>query len=250
MKILYLGDIVGADTILTISKYIKDIKKEYNVNIVLANGENVSGGVGLIKKDYIELQKAGISALSMGNHTYSKKEIYEFVEEANIAVPANLPGAVGKKYLTFKYNDKTITIINLLGRVFMNNLVDCPFKTMDKLLEEIKSDYILVDIHAEATSEKKALLYYLKDRVDVLVGTHTHIQTSDEGVFGKTLYITDLGMCGPKDSIIGDDIDLIVERFTTGLHRPIKVAKGQIELNGVILDLKERSIRRFNKVYE
>lgn len=250
MRILFLGDIVGDNALNCIAKNIAAIKKENNINVVLANAENVCNGKGLNKKEYIELQKAGISALSMGNHTYSKNYIFEFINEANLVKPANMPLAPGKNYLTFKYNTQTITLISLLGRIFTNQIIDCPFKTLDNLLNEIKSDYIIVDFHAEATSEKQAFAFYFKDRVDAIIGTHTHVQTADERLIGeRTLYITDVGMCGPYNSVIGENIDLIIERFLTGVYRPMQVATGPIVLNGVILDLDKKQIRRFNKLY-
>lgn len=250
MRILFLGDIVGKKALEVICNNIQTLKKENNINLVLANAENVEGGKGLSKTSYIALQKAGISGLTMGNHTYSKKNIFEFINEANIARPANMPLAPGKDFLTIKYNDKTLTLISVLGRVFMNMSLDCPFKTLDNLLPKLKSDYIILDVHAEATSEKLALAYYFKDRVDVVLGTHTHVQTADERLIGKTLYITDVGMCGPLDSIIGDDIEAITSRFITGVYTPAKVAEGKTIINGVILDLDKRTIRRLNKIYE
>lgn len=250
MRILYLGDIVSEETIDYLEKHLNNIKREYKINLVFANGENVNRGKGLYKNDYTRLMKAGISALSMGNHTYSKKEIYEFIEDSNICRPANMYKAPGKEYITINYNNKKITIINLLGRVFMNSSLDCPFRTFDRLISENDSDYIIVDFHSEATSEKKCFAYYVDGRCNAVLGTHTHIQTADEQVLPKnTLYITDLGMCGPQLSVIGDDITDITERFLTGIYKPSRVAKGNIELNGVIIDLDKNTIERFNKKF-
>ncbi len=249
MRILYLGDIVGTKALDVVINNLNSIKKEYNINLVFANAENVADGKGLTRQQYVIMQRAGIQAISMGNHTYSKKTIFEFINESNIVKPANMSEAPGKSYLTIRYNDKTITLISLLGRVFLNMSLDCPFKTIDKLLKEIKSDYIIVDVHAEATSEKMALAYYLENRVSAVLGTHTHIQTADERKIGNTLYITDIGMCGPYNSVIGDDALSIINRFKTGIYTPTKLAEGPIIINGVILDLDMKKIWRLNKIY-
>ena len=251
MRILYLGDIVGEKTIKAIASCLDDIKREYKINMVLANAENVSGGKGLTFKHYKELKSLGITGFSMGNHTFSKSEIKEYINEANIARPANLSTEYGKDVLYIQYNDKMIAIVNLLGRVFINSPLDCPFKTMDKLLNEIKADYIIVDIHGEATSEKKAFFYDFAGKVDAVLGSHTHIQTSDEQVYNNTCYITDMGMCGAYNSILGDDINSIIKRFRTGIYEPLAVAKdNEYIINGVVLDfsLNNKIIRISKKI--
>lgn len=251
MRILYLGDIVGEKTIKAIASCLDDIKREYKINMVLANAENVSGGKGLTFKHYKELKSLGITGFSMGNHTFSKSEIKEYINEANIARPANLSTEYGKDVLYIQYNDKMIAIVNLLGRVFINSPLDCPFKTMDKLLNEIKADHIIVDIHGEATSEKKAFFYDFAGKVDAVLGSHTHIQTSDEQVYNNTCYITDMGMCGAYNSILGDDINSIIKRFRTGIYEPLAVAKdNEYIINGVVLDfsLNNKIIRISKKI--
>ncbi len=249
MRILYLGDIVGDRALETITSNIARIRQEQKLNLIFANAENVCGGRGLNKVEYLALQKAGISVLTMGNHTYSKKEIIDFIDNSNIVRPANLVDAPGKGYLTIKYNTQTITIISLLGRVFTNSLVDCPFQTLAKILATVKSDYYIVDFHAEATSEKLALAYAFKNQIQALVGTHTHVQTADERNIEGTLYITDLGMCGPQNSIIGDDIESIITRFKTGVYKPSKVADGPIILQGAILDFTKKKIERYREFF-
>ncbi len=250
MRILYLGDIVGEDVLSVIEKNLSRIKKENNINIVLANAENVAKGRGLTKDLYKRLMTAGISGLSMGNHTFAKSQIVDFIDESNIARPANLYNVPGKEFLQIKYNTKTITLINVLGRVFMNGSSDCPFRTIDRIISSVKSDYYIIDVHAEATSEKIALANYLDGRVSAIVGTHTHVQTADERKMNKgTLYISDLGMCGPYDSILGDEIEPIIERFITGVYKPTKPANGKMVLNGAILDLTLNKITRFHEEY-
>ena len=238
MKILYLGDIVGENTISVLKNNLEAIKKEYGINIVLANAENVNGGLGLSEKHYKELKTIGIQGMSMGNHTYSKSEIKDYINDATICRPANLNTEYGKDVLYIKYNDKKVAIVNMLGRVYSNTPLDCPFKTMERLLKDIKADKIIVDFHADATSEKKAFMYEFAGRVDAVIGTHTHVQTADEEVYKNTCYITDIGMNGPYDSVIGDDIETILRRFKTGVYEKSNVAKSEYyRINGVILDL-------------
>ncbi len=252
MRILYLGDIVGEKTIQILKDNLEALKKEYKINIVLANAENLSGGKGLLQKHYKELKALGIAGISMGNHTYSKSEIKDYINEATICKPANLNSEYGKNILYIKYNDKTIALVNMQGRVFLNTPLDCPFKTMDNLLNEIKADYIIVDFHGEATSEKKAFFYDFSTKLTAVLGTHTHVQTADEMVYNNACYITDMGMCGPNEAILGDDITAVVNRFRTGVFEPLTVAKTkEYIINGVVLDINgvKNTIERVNKKY-
>lgn len=249
MKILYLGDIVGEKTISVLKEALPQLKAEYKINLVIVNAENVSGGKGLTEKHYKELKSLGICAMSMGNHTFSKSEITSYIDDATIVRPANLDCKVGKEILYINYNNEKIALVNLLGRVYSNTPLDCPFKTMDRLLTQIDADYIIVDIHADATSEKKAFFYDFAGKVDAIVGSHTHIQTSDEQIYNNTLYITDMGMCGPFEGVLGDDKNMVIERFRTGMFTPLKVSQdSQYQINGVVLDLSDnRKIVRVNK---
>ncbi len=250
MKILYLGDIVGEGTLKILKNNLEDIKREYGVQIVLANAENVSGGKGLNFKHYKELKSMGIAGISMGNHTFSKSEIMDYIDGATIARPANLNTKYGKEVLYVKYNSEIIAIVNLLGRVYSNTPLDCPFKTMDRLLEDIKADYIIVDFHGDATSEKKAFFYDFSGKVDAVVGSHTHTQTSDCQIYNNTCFITDMGMCGPYNSILGDDIEAIIERFRSGVFTPLKVSNdSKILIQGVVIDLgTKRTIQAISKI--
>ena len=250
MRILYVGDIVGEATIEILKKHLDSIKKEWRINLVLCNAENVTKGKGLAFKHYKELKSLGIAGMSMGNHTFSKSEIKDYLEDATICIPANINTDLGKKVLYINYNNQIIALVNMLGRVFLNTPLNCPFQTMDKLLAEIKADYIIVDFHGEATSEKKAFFYDYAGKVSAIVGTHTHVQTADAQVYNNTCYISDIGMCGPKDSILGDDIESVITRFKTGVFEPLSVANGpDYLLEGVILDLgKENKIESFRKV--
>lgn len=252
MRILYLGDIYGEKTLDVLEAYLPEIKKEENINIVLANAENTTDGKGLSQKHYKRLMSLGIQGLSMGNHTFSKSEIKEYIDDANIVIPANLNAPCGTKILYLRYNDKKIALISMLGRVFNSMPLDCPFKTMDELLEHIDADYTIMDFHADATSEKKAFFYEFHDKLAAQVGTHTHVQTADEEVYDGSLYISDIGMCGPKRSIIGMDPSMAIERFRTGLYNRMTVADSkEYMINAVVLDINDKnpSIKRINKTY-
>ena len=250
MRILYLGDIVGEKTLPIVKKAIDELKSEYKINIVLVNAENVTKGKGLIQKHYKELKTMGVHGISMGNHTFSKSEIKEYIDEATICRPANLNTNIGKPYIYIQYNDKKIALVNMLGRVFQNTPLDCPFKKMDNLLKEIDADYVIVDFHGEATSEKKAFFYEYANKVDAILGTHTHCQTSDEQIYNNCLYITDIGMCGPFESVLGDSKEMVIERFKTGVFEPLSVAEtNEYIINGVVLDFNPlgNKIIRINK---
>ena len=250
MRILYLGDIVGEKTIEVLKQNLDKIKKDNRINMILCNAENVTKGKGLNQKHYKELKSLGIAGISMGNHTFSKSEIKDYINDATIVRPANLTTEYGKEILYIKYNDQTIALVNLLGRVFLNTPLDCPFKTLDRLLKDIKADKIIVDMHAEATSEKKALFYAFAGKVDAIVGSHTHIKTDDVQVFNNTCYITDMGMCGPYNSVLGDDPEAVISRFISGVFEPLPVAESkEYILSGVILDLgTENKIESFKMI--
>ncbi len=253
MKILYLGDIVGENMIDVLKNHLQEIKQEYKINIVFANAENVSSGKGLTEKHYKQLKSLGIAAFTMGNHTFSKKEIFDYMdkEDVTLCIPANIPTKQGKKVLYVKYNDKVIALVNMMGRVYQNTPLDDPFKTMDNLLNDIKADYIIVDFHGDATSEKKAFFYDFAGRVSAIVGSHTHTQTADEQVYNNTCFISDMGMNGPYESILGDDKDMVIERFRSGMYYPLKVAHvDKYQINGVVIDINPagNKIKRINKI--
>ena len=249
MRILYLGDIVGEKTLEVLDANLERIKEENKINLVFANCENVSSGSGLTQIDYKKVKTLGISGISMGNHTFSKSEIKKYIDDATIVRPANLNTKYGKEILYVKYNDKVIAIVNLLGRVYSNTPLDCPFKTMDRLLTEIKADHIIVDFHGDATSEKKAFFYDFSGKVDAVVGSHTHTQTADDEVYNNTCFISDMGMCGAYDSILGDSIEMVIDRFRTGMYEKLRVQETDtFKINGVILDLgTQNKITRFSE---
>jgi metallophosphoesterase (TIGR00282 family) len=253
MRILFIGDIFGVEAIEGLEKNLERIKRDNKINLVIANAENVTGGKGLNLKHYQRLKKLGISCFTMGNHTFSNSEIKEFInDEPKIVRPLNWPCEYGSGIYTFNYNDKKISVINLMGRVFLNMALDCPFKTLENTINNLDSDYIIVDMHAEATSEKVALGLDFDGKVSAVLGTHTHVPTADERVLPKgTLYITDVGMTGPLNGVIGNEASKIIERFRTGLFEKAGVEKGIIQFNGVILDFGiKNSIKRIHEEWD
>jgi hypothetical protein len=255
LNVLFLGDIYGKPGRNAVKKMLSHIHKEYDIAFTIANAENAASGRGLTADTMHELLDAGIDVLTMGNHVWDNKGIFNIIEEARIVRPANYPGECpGQGYHIYTAGfSKKIAVINLSGRVFMPAL-DCPFAVVDEIINDIQAavDYIIVDFHAEATSEKLALGYYLDGRTTAVLGTHTHIQTADERIFpGGTAYITDAGMTGPYDSILGVDKELVLRKFLT--QRPVRfeVARSPAQLQGVVLDLDEagkkaNSITRIN----
>jgi conserved hypothetical protein TIGR00282 len=240
LRILFIGDIVGRPGRYLLRDFLPAIKDEYNIDITIANGENAAHGNGLTKKIVDELYSYGIDILTSGNHIWDKKEVLDFIDqEERLIRPANYPdGVPGKGYTSYKLNDNVVFVVNIMGRVFMSPL-DCPFKTIDKIIDECKdiSNYIIIDFHGEATSEKIAFGYYVDGRVTAVLGTHTHVQTADYKILpGGTAYITDSGMTGPYDSVIGSDKSAIINKFITGMPSKFDVADGNAQLNAVIIE--------------
>lgn len=244
MRILVIGDIFGRTGRRMVSEHLAQLKNDYQVDIVIANGENAAHGKGLTRRVYDELVFEGISLISMGNHTYSKSEIYDFIDDATrLVVPYNrprmLPG-VGSRVI--EVNGTTIRLTNLLGVTFMNGMVDHPFLAMDDLLLNCHEDIHILDFHAEATSEKIAMGYYLDGRVSAVLGTHTHVQTADEKILDKgTAYITDIGMTGPSTSVIGCEVNSIIKKMTTGQAGRFEVAEGKGVLCAVLLEFDDQN---------
>lgn len=254
MNILIIGDICGKPGRQAAMQYIPKIKEQYFIDMIIANGENSAAGVGITKKVLDELYGMGIDVVTSGNHIWDKKEIFQFIDDEPYLIrPANYPeGTQGKGYCIFEYQDKKIGVINLSGRSFMP-MMDCPFQKIDEILSQLKEvcDLIILDFHAETTSEKMAMGWYLDGRITCLVGTHTHIQTADERILPKgTAYITDLGMVGPWNSVLGVDKDLIIKKFKTGLPVKFELAAGPTVFSAIVLETddnakhKVRSIKR------
>ncbi len=257
MKILFIGDIVGSPGREAVKKLLPELKKEYRLNFVIANAENAAGGSGITLAVAEELFASGLDVLTSGDHIWKKREILEIInQEERILRPTNFPaGAPGHGWGVFKTKDGLkVGVVSVQGRVFMEAL-ECPFRASRQAQESLsgQTKIIIVDIHAEATSEKVALGWYLDGKVSAVLGTHTHIQTADERILPQgTAYITDVGMAGPLDSVIGRKIEDVLERFLTCVPTRFEVAKENIQLQGVVLDIDEktgkaRSIVRIQK---
>lgn len=257
MRIMAVGDVVGRCGRRVFLKYTKKLKSEKNIDIVIVNGENAAGGKGLTESVFSELCGAGADIVTSGNHIWDKKEVLSFIDrEPYLVRPANYPGqAPGRGYAIYPFKAENIAVINLSGRVFFESLDD-PFQKADEILKEIKNEanIIVIDFHAEATSEKLALAYYLSGRVSAVFGTHTHVQTADERILEvSTAYITDIGMTGALDSVLGVKKEIIIEKFLTS--RPVKfdIAEGRGVYSAVVFDVEKdgaaKSIERI-LIYE
>ena len=253
MKILFIGDIVGGPGRKAAKSVIPSLRKELCIDYCIANGENAAGGSGITYAVAQDLYNCGIDVITMGNHTWSKKEILNFIDQDNrIVRPANypleLPGRGSAVY------DGKIGIINVMGRVYMESL-DCPFKACDREIELLKPyvRIIIIDVHAEASSEKNALAWYVDGRVSCVFGTHTHVQTADERILPcGTAFITDVGMTGPSEGIIGVDKDIIINKFITHMPAKFEIARGECQINAVVAEIDDKTgktgrIERINK---
>lgn len=248
MKILAVGDIVGESGLKKAKEVLPSLKKEQKIDFIIMNGENAAGGMGLTHRLYKEMLEIGADVVTLGNHTWAKKDIFSFIdEEPRLIRPANYPrGIPGKGYTIVEYNSKKIAVINLMGRVEINVLTENPFIKAKEVIEEIqdKVDMIIVDFHAEASAEKIAMGYYLDGKVTILFGTHTHVQTADEQILEKgTAYISDIGMTGPQKSVIGMDVVASIKRFETTMPERYKLAEGKCILNGCIFEYDENTCR-------
>ena len=243
MLVLVVGDIVGQPGRKAVHEVLPILRRQYRLDMVIVNAENAAGGFGLTSAIAQELIEAGVHILTSGNHIWAQKDIIPDLDsEMPVLRPLNYPpGVPGKGY----YITGKTMVVNLMGRTFMND-IDCPFRAMDKLLEEIEDrpPVIIVDFHAEATSEKKAMGWYLDGRVSAVLGTHTHVGTIDAQILPQgTAYVTDIGMTGPTGSIIGDDVESVLRRFLTGMPHRLSVGKGKPVLNAVLVEVDENSGR-------
>lgn len=239
MNILMVGDVFGEPGRSALTKLLPKLRQEHRIDLAVVNVENAAAGFGITPqmcRDFLDL---GVDVMTSGNHIWDRKEIVEYIGKENLLLrPANFPiGTPGVGYVTVKAGPNRVAVLNLMGRVFMSP-IDCPFRKADEILPELRKDtpIILVDMHAEATSESVAMGWYLDGRVSAVVGTHRHVQTADERVLPKgTAYITDLGMTGPVDSVIGVDTSLILKRFLTQMPIRFEPAKGPAALCGVVI---------------
>ena len=257
MRILLIGDIVGSPGREAVRRIVPKLRRDKSVDFVIANAENVAGGSGITPETVDELFQNKIDVITSGDHVWKKKELYETLsKEKRVLRPANYPAIYPGQGATIVESEdgSEVGVINVLGRVFLSTL-ECPFKTTDALSAQLKkkTPIIIVDVHAEATSEKIALGKFLDGKVSAVIGTHTHVQTADEYVQPKgTAYITDAGMTGPFDSVIGRKTDQILERFITQMPTKFEVATGDIRLQGVVVTLDEKTgvASKIEKVHE
>jgi hypothetical protein len=234
---LCIGDIIGRPGRRILTRLLPELVEEYEAHLVVVNVENAAGGFGMSRQIYEQLVGIGVDVLTTGNHVWDRKEFVSEVEQCErLLRPANFfPGAPGKGWIVAETEEGPVAVVNMEGRVYMQP-VDCPFRGADKVLSEIDSDVrvIIMDFHAEATSEKIALGYYLDGRLSGLFGTHTHVATADARILPKgTAYMSDIGMTGPSQSVIGVKIQPVLDRFITGMPRRFETAAGPGQLNGV-----------------
>lgn len=261
MKILCVGDIVGKPGRSALLGLIDELKEKHGLDFIVVNGENAAGGAGITGRIANGFLHEGVNVVTLGDHTWDQKDIGEYLNKTDRVIrPANFPENADTpgKGVTVQVagNGVRVAVINMLGRTFMRFQVECPFKKARQIVEALKADgikVIIFDMHAETTSEKVAIGHYLDGEVSVIFGTHTHIQTADEQILPQgTAYITDLGMTGPYDSVIGQNKKAIIERFLTSLPRRFSVAEGDVRLCGVIVNIDEttgkaKSIKRIQQ---
>ncbi|MEH6940427.1 TIGR00282 family metallophosphoesterase [Bacillus sp. JJ722] len=246
MKLLFIGDVVGSPGRDMVQEYLSKLKEKHKPHIVVINGENAAAGRGITEKIYRQFLEWGANAVTLGNHVWDHKEIFEFIDNAkNMVRPANFPeGAPGSGISYIRWNAIQVAIINLQGRTFMPPL-DCPFIAAEKLVEEARkvTPIIFVDFHAEATSEKQAMGWFLDGKVSAVVGTHTHVQTADYRILPQgTAYLSDVGMTGPYDGILGMTREPIIQKFLNSMPARFTVPKeGRTQLSAVLIDIDEKT---------
>lgn len=255
MKILAIGDLIGNSGIQELKRKLGTIQQDEEINFVIVNAENAAEGMGITQQNFNDILALNVDVITMGNHTWGKKDIFKFIDHPKLIRPANYPkGVVGKGYNIYTCQDKKIAVINLIGRVDINVLSENPFVLVKELVKKLQQevDMIFVDFHAEATAEKIAMGYFLDGKVTAVYGTHTHVQTADEKILPNgTGYITDIGMTGPKHSVIGMDISASLKRFETTLPERYKIATGECILNAVVFDIDDANnkVKAIKRLY-
>lgn len=252
MQLLFIGDIVGKSGRDILAAKLKCLVDEINPDLVVVNCENAAAGFGVTPKIVDEFFALGCDVLTSGNHIWDRKEIIGHIDsEPRLVRPANFPqGTPGQGYfIAMAKNGSKVAVINMMGQVFMSSILACPFREMDRLLEQLhdQADVVFIDFHAEASSEKQAFAHYLDGKVAAVVGTHTHVPTADERIFPKgTAYISDVGMTGCYDSVIGMKPRPSLNRFLTKLPQRLEVADGLAELHGVVIEINEKTGKSIN----
>ncbi len=245
MNILFIGDIVAKPGRQVVNQQLGKLVKAHQIEFVIANGENTAGGLGITPGVLEELLTSGIDVITSGNHIWKRKEVSEIIEHQKLLRPANYPDVTpGKGFNVYKVNNIQIAVLNIQGRIFMDP-IDCPFSIADKALDKLKNaNIIIVDFHAEATSEKIAMGWYLDGKVTAVIGTHTHVQTSDGRILpGGTAYISDAGMTGSKSGVIGIKKEEIIKHFLTRMPFNYKSCKGDNYLEGIVMEVDEKTGR-------
>lgn len=250
IKVLFIGDIISQVGCDYLRNNLPRIKREHDINIVIANGENSAVGNGILPHSANFLLDCGVDIITTGNHVFKRREIYDYLDEnPQVIRPANFPSVCnGNGYFVYDGGKYSFCVINLMGVVFMEPL-ESPFVTVDRILKEVEADCYFVDFHAEATGEKKALGYYLDGRVSAVVGTHTHIQTADEQILPNgTAYITDVGMTGPFHSVLGVKPECVISRYKTNMPTRFEVENTECQFNAVVIEIDEKT-GKSNKIY-
>jgi len=260
LRMMFLGDVVGEPGRRAVIDLVPVLKKEYELDFVVVNGENAAGGRGITPKITIDLLRAGIAVVTTGDHVWDQKEILNYIDtEPRLLRPINYPeNTPGQGSVILETPKGKVGVINVQGRTFMLPSLENPFRALDAAVAKMREEtsVIFVDVHAETTSEKISVGRFLDGRVSAVIGTHTHVQTGDERVFpGGTAFLCDAGMCGPTESVLGREIEPILSRFITNLPATFPVAKGPVALNGAIIDIDETTgkalgIQRFTRVVE
>ncbi len=246
IRIMMIGDVFGRSGRRALKDNVSELLREQKIDFVLANGENAAGGNGITKENALEIFETGVDVITMGNHVWNKKEIIYYLDKENrIVRPYNYPpGTPGTGFGLFKTrNNDMVGVVNMSGRIFMPEL-DCPFRCADQVLPLLreKTSTIIMDFHAEATSEKAAMAFYLDGRLSAICGTHTHVQTADERILDEgTAFITDIGMTGPRDSVIGVKKEPVLNKFLTQMPQKFEAATGLYQFNAVIIDVQRES---------
>ena len=246
MNILFVGDVVGRPGRRALANNLQNVIKQYNVDFTIVNGENSAHGKGITDKIFEELISYGADVITMGNHTYAKAEIYNIIDRPQLIVPINMEMPKDAQgYHVFDVLDKKVMVANVCTEAFMNNVIKKPFDVTNDL-KEVVSDIKIIDLHGEATAEKVAYLHYFKNDFTGIFGTHTHVQTADEDVFNGCAYISDVGMCGAYESIIGRDIDEVISQIVDSKRTHYTVAKGEPLFSAVVVEICDETNQAIN----
>ena len=243
MKILFIGDIVSRPGRNVLSKHLNKLQEDYNIDFTIVNAENAAHGKGLTPKIFRQIIGFGVDVITLGNHAYAKEEIFEIINDEKIVRPINLvTSKMGKGYRTFDVLGKKVLVGNVCGEAFMHNVDPNPFIASQEFVDA-EADIKIIDLHGEATAEKIAFMHHFKNDLTAIFGTHTHVQTADEDVFNGCAYITDVGMSGPYESVIGRDIEEVVSRFVEDKQTYYKVSKNEAVLCGVVVEIDDNTNR-------